>query len=68
MSKSSDKVYGARIASLGGGDTILVQQTSRDNIKGGNNPHTLDGRERHVRLDDDAAIANAVRKALTGEL
>ena len=68
MNKSSDKVYGARISALGGGNHILVQQTSRENIRRGNNDHTRDGGEQFVRRDDDAAIANAVRKALAGEL
>ena len=70
-----NKRHGARISSLAGKDTILIQQTVRDNVKGGNNRYILDHSEsdrkiieRHVKIDDDAAIAKAVRKALTGDL
>ena len=66
--------YGVRISGLGGGNTILIEQTSREHPGTGSNPHTLDrdeqGRliQRHVRLDNDAEIAQAVREALEGRL
>ena len=66
--------YGARISPLGGGLTILVEQTSRLHPDRGNNPHTLDldvkGQPiaRHVRLSDDHEVARAVRYALQGQL
>jgi len=63
--------HGARIYPLGD-EVCLVKQT----IKKGadqNAPYVIDGptdnhRERHVELADDAAIAQAVRDALAGQL
>ena len=69
-----ERRYGARISGLDGGNTILIQQTSRVHPGTGNNPYTLyhdeqgSPIERHVRLDNDAEIAQAVREALKGEL
>ena len=66
--------YGVRISGLDGGDTVLVEQTWREHPGSGNNRFTLnhppDGKRffRHVKFDDDAGIAEAVRDALKGQL
>lgn len=71
---SAERRYGTRISPLAGENTILISQTSRAHPRTGNNPYTLDHDEqgnlieRHVRLDDDAEMAQAVRDALMGEL
>ena len=71
---SEERSYGVRVSSLGGGEKILIKQTSREVIKGGNNRHTIDhdadGKEifRHVDRKDDQAVAQAVRDALRGRL
>ena len=61
--------YGARISGLDGGDIILIEQTSREHPGTGNNPYTIDrDKLRHVRRENDAEIALAVREALKGQL
>ena len=69
-----ERRHGARISPLGGGNTILVEQTSRLHPGSGNNPYTIDHDDkqspitRHVRLDNDQEIAQAIRDALLGDL
>ena len=66
-SKSDVHKYGVRIFKVSD-SILLVKQT----IKSGSRPndaYVIDGhRERHVSINDDSAIANAVRDAITGEL
>ena len=49
-------------------ETLLIKQT----IKRGSNPndpYVIDGqKERHVKINDDSAIANAVRDGVSGKL
>jgi hypothetical protein len=65
-----ERRYGARVSPLSGHDVILVEQTSRLHPGTGNNRYTIDHHPdqrpnaRHVRLDDDQAI----RDALLGQL
>ena len=70
-----ERRYGARVSSLGEDGIILVQQTSQLHPGTGNNPYTIDhhpggGKSviRHVRLDQDHEIAEAIRDALLGQL
>ena len=69
-----ERRYGARISALDGGDVILVEQTSRLHPGTGNNRYTIDHRPdgrlitRHVHLNDDNQIAEAIRDALLGRL
>jgi hypothetical protein len=63
MGKHAAKVYPLN------GPTVLVKQL----VKGSKNVYVtdLDGkrhRERHVRLDDDKALADAIRAAMAGRL
>ena len=56
--------HGARVYRVGG--RVLVKQTV---LRGTPPEYVVDGdREQHVAEDDDAAIANAVRAAIRGEL
>ena len=74
MTQEQVQRYGVRISPLSGEDIILVEQTSRLHPWTGNNPYTIDHDEdgriicRHVDLNDDYAIAEAVRSALLGSL
>ena len=71
---TQERRYGARVSPWGGGDYILVQQTSRLHPGDGNNPRTIDHHPggkpitRPVRLGDCQAIAKAIRDALLGQL
>lgn len=56
--------HGARVYLVG--DRILIKQTV---LRGTPPEYVIDEqRERHARVDDDAAIAQAVRDAVNGKL
>lgn len=56
--------HGARVYLVG--QTILIKQTV---LRGTPPEYVVDEqRERHVRTDDDAAIADAIRDAVKGKL
>ncbi len=59
--------YGVRIFKVSE-STLLIKQT----IKSGSRPndaYVIDGqKERHVNIDDDSAIASAVRDGIAGKL
>jgi len=62
--KSETSKYGARVYKLP--KQFLVKQTLR---RGSSPAYVVDGqRERHVSPSDDAAIAQAIRDALSGKL
>lgn len=56
--------HGARVYGLG--DVVLIKQT----VLRGNPPEYVidEQRERHVSLDDDTGIADAIRAAVRGEM
>lgn len=59
---ASSPTHGARV--FGMGDVVLIKQTV---LKGTPPEYVIDEhRERHVAIDDDAAIAAAIRDAVTG--
>lgn len=59
--------YGARLYKMDEG-TLLVKQTVKSG-GGHTDPYVVDeDREEYVDLNDDRAIARAVRRALNGEL
>ena len=61
------KRHGARIIALDNG-IALVQQTIKRGVKP-NSPYVIDNqRKRHVDLNDNAAVASAIRDALAGQL
>ena len=68
------RLYGARVSRPGGGDKILIEQSSRQNIPRSNNPYTIDqgadGQNiaKFVDYHDDHQVAEAVRATLDGKL
>ncbi len=65
--KEKTKKFGARVYQLKGG-VILVKQTVKSGA-GYTDDYVVDGqKERHVNPDDDAALAQAIRDALAGNL
>jgi len=70
MANSSQRIetkqpkFGARVYRLR--DKLLVKQTI---LRGIPPDYVIDGhKERHVHVDDDAAIAEAIREAVSGKL
>ena len=62
-------LWGARVYPPYEDGTVLIKQTVREGptfiaVEGGNGRHS----ERHVHFQDDAALAQAIRDALRGEL
>lgn len=59
--------YGVRVFKVSD-DTLLIKQT----IKKGsdqNAPYVIDGqKERHVKINDDSGIADAIRDGVLGKL
>jgi hypothetical protein len=64
MADNKPPKHGARVYLVG--ETILIKQT----VLRGNPPEYVvdEQRERHVRADDDAGIAAAIRDAVMGRL
>ncbi len=59
--------YGAKVYQVSK-SVLLIKQTVKRGT-GQNAPYVIDGhKEAHANLDDDAAIANAVRSAIKGNL
>lgn len=59
--------YGVRVFKVSE-KTLLIKQTIK---RGGtqNDPYVIDGhKERHVKINDDSAIADAVRDGVSGKL
>jgi len=67
MNPGKSKPHGARVYQINE-KTILVKQTIK-NGEGKNAPYVIDGqKEIHIDISDDAAIANAIRDAVRGQL
>ena len=70
MSEQQERRYGARVNWLEKNKTLVVLQT----IKSGPQPnaeYVIDDSDKwipNIRVDDDRAIANAVRQALRGQI
>lgn len=66
-SKKNKPRYGVRVFKVSE-DTLIIKQT----IKSGSRPtdhYVIDGqKECHVSIDDDSAIADAIRNGVAGKL
>lgn len=69
MTKDIDEKvkYGVRIFKISE-ETFLIKQTIKKGLSQ-NDPYVIDGqKERHVKISDDSAIADAVRDGVSGKL
>ena len=66
--KKSKTEYGARVYRLGGRGMLLVKQIESDKKYGRYRVSSPYGHQRHVKWNDAAAIAQAIRDALTGKI
>jgi hypothetical protein len=65
--KSDEPKYGVRVYKLSE-DTLLIKQTVKSGSRT-NDAYVIDEqKELHVSIEDDAAIANAVRDGVAGRL
>jgi hypothetical protein len=59
--------YGVRVFKISY-ETLLIKQTIKKG-KSQNSPYVIDGqRERHVNINDDSGIADAIRDGILGKL
>ena len=66
MSDDNSK-YGARVFQVS--DTVVLIKQTVKRGKDGNAPYVIDEqKERHVSINDDAAIAQGIRDAIRGAL
>lgn len=67
MTTDDSTPYGARVYKIDE-KTILIKQTVKKR-RDQNSPYVIDEqKETHVDITDDAAIANALRRAICGQL
>ena len=65
--KNANPKYGVRVFKISA-DRLLIKQTIKSG-SGPNDRYVIDGqKERHVKVNDDSAIADAVRDGVSGKL
>lgn len=67
VKNNDEPKYGVRVFKVSEA-TLLIKQTIKSG-KGKTDEYVIDGqKERHVKIDDDSAIADAVRDGVAGRL
>jgi len=67
MDLNEKNKYGVRVFKVSG-ETLLIKQTVKSGSNS-NDPYIIDDhKERHVKINDDSAIAEAVRDGVYGKL